>query len=331
MNNRIRRGFTLVELLVVIAIIGVLVALLLPAVQAAREAARRSQCSNNAKQIGLALHNYISAMRTLPMGEMDLPGFSDQSSIAWTGYCWATALLPYMEESGLYEQLDLSSPGYSTPLMGSAQHQRALCTPISTYLCPSSYRPATLNFSAVAAPGEVSPNALTIMEFVGIAGSDRYGTSFGWPSKDGVFYLKSQVRMRHVTDGTSHTMAVGEYSGMCPGQRLGSYSSLRDNDTTWTLGRWSTLGPNSGDEYSTWSVRTVAHPPNSPYYYKSSSDLGDAPTAQRIARAALKSNHPGGLHVTLVDGSVHFISDEVDLEVIKNLADKADGNVDANF
>jgi prepilin-type N-terminal cleavage/methylation domain-containing protein len=321
---RHRIGFTLVELLVVITIIGILIALLLPAVQAAREAARRAQCANNVKRIGLAMHNYLATHDVFPFGEGDLPGWND--SVPWTGYPWATLILPHLEQQPLYDQLDMSKYGYGhEPASPNDRHYAALCTVVAAYLCPSSGHATTFNYDASAA----AYNKYGMLEFVGIAGSDRAG----FPSKTGTFYMKSTTRAADVRDGLSNTMIVGEYSGLAPGQNYSPTQGLTDNDTVWCLGLYAFGEPNNGSDGGTWSVRTVAHTPNTAWYTRRSSETWmDPPNPPKtVTRAALKSSHPGGIHVLLGDGAATFIGNGIDLTVYKDFADRDDGHPPGSF
>lgn len=306
-------GFTLVELLVVIAIIGVLVALLLPAVQSAREAARRSQCQNNLRQIGLAMQNYVSAKGTFPNGEQGLP--SDTSSSTFTGYPWASLILPYFEQGNIYNQIDFKLPGYNFPtLTGPPGHVAALKSLIAEYRCPSSGHSWNYNFNNMA----VDSNEIGVLEYVGIAGSDRRG----YPSDQGMMYLDSKVAYRQIEDGSSNTMVIGEYSDLAPGQVFNG-GSLGDNDTTWNLGRWATTTTNTNNELGTWSVRTVAYLPNTSWYWPCTDCA--KPLGHRVTRASLKSSHVGGVHAAFADGSVQVVSSDIDINVFKNMADRSDG------
>jgi prepilin-type N-terminal cleavage/methylation domain-containing protein len=323
-----KAAFTLVELLVVITIIGILIALLLPAVQAAREAARRMQCANNLKQIGLGLHSYLSASDAFPIGEQ--PG-----SHGGYGGAWATVILPYLELQPLYDQLDRSFDTYyygSGMPAGPATHQAALCTVVDAYLCPSSGHAKTYNYDAVRSPNTLgfSHNDYGMLEYVGIAGSNRtppypLGGTVTSPfstSIYGTLYLNSKIDASAIRDGLSNTMIVGEYSGLATGQVFSSSGSLRDNDATWGLGANA-----SGADHG-YSVRTVGFPPNSQVYWKSGSCCVECeqPFPLSPQQSALKSSHPGGIQATMADGSVLFIGNGIDIELFKDLADRDDGH-----
>lgn len=336
--NRSPAAFTLVELLVVITIIGILVALLLPAVQAAREAARRMQCGNNMKQIGLGLHNYMAAWETFPPGEMDPP---TNSAVSWNpmGTGWAVAILPHLELQPLYDQLDgLTYGGYCEPVAGPIPHQAALCTVVNVYKCPSSGHANTYNWSPTRTPNGdgFSPDDFGVLEYVGISGSNRKPPLYdpalgalGTYSKNGTFYRNVAIGAAEVRDGLSNTMVVGEYSGLAPGQVFTSRGSLMSNDVVWCEG-----GEHVGTSW-TYVVRTVTHPPNTAWYgqwgpvcAECDPPLGD-PT--NTNEAALKSSHPCGIHVLLGDGAVQFLGNGIDLEIYKDLADREDGHSPRSF
>ena len=160
----------------VITIIGILIALLLPAVQAAREAARRLQCANNVKQIGLALHNYMAAIGSFPPGEQ----YEAIQVSGDYGPTWAVSILPYMELQPLFDNIAPQSPTFAVPtLKGPLSHQAAICTQIAAYRCPSSSHAKKFNYYAAGTPEDVpdgygfSTNDLGLLEYVGIAGSNR--------------------------------------------------------------------------------------------------------------------------------------------------------------
>lgn len=326
-----RTGFTLVELLVVIAIIGVLIALLLPAVQAAREAARRTQCSNNVKQIALALHNYHDAHRIFPPGESKLTDGNP-------GHAWSGQIIPYLEQATL--TIDYNYSGY--PFSWASlppQHYKALATVIPTYLCPSSGHAPTMNYDGVPEPGLLPPNtgstpqallnAIGMLEYHGIAGSNRIMVPIaptpgaGTTSNQGILYPFSKVRFKHITDGTSKTLIVGEYSHVTENQKFNSWGGLGDSDGTWDIGSWPD---------NTYACKTIAFPPLTAYFWPApDTSIAPGPITQTITRAALKSGHPGGIHVAFADGSVRFLAAEINLETYRNLADRADGNTGGDY
>jgi len=324
-------GFTLVELLVVIAIIGVLVALLLPAVQSARESARRIQCLNNCKQIGLALQNYYAAKQSFPPGEMTLKN-SD------TGHAWSAYILPHIEQGNL--NIDFKISGFPRQTSGWAAmtptQYRYLANPIPMYKCPSSGHAPTMNYDGYPELGLVPPNtgstpyalanATGILEYQGIAGSSRapleyiQGTSGGRTSKLGVLYPGSSTSTHDIEDGTSNTMIVGEYSDVTELQYFNGFESLGDNDASWDLGGWLD---------TTYATKTINYVPETPAFWKFFgiySPQNGPRIINTIAEAALKSGHVDGISVVMADGSSRFISVAIDRPIYQNLADRADGN-----
>lgn len=190
MISSVRKGFTLVELLVVIAIIGILIALLLPAVQAAREAARRMQCTNNLKQIGLALHNYHGTYKTFPpsviWGYPNTPEYQLGVLPAPYHHTWCTAILPFMEQQSLYDTVDFRLPAWNQPIVG---------TQVSGLRCPS-------DSGGLNQPADTSGIAIT-----------NYPGSMGyhwWSTQGGVFNIEKITKMADIADGTSNSIMVAE-------------------------------------------------------------------------------------------------------------------------
>ncbi|MBV8488715.1 MAG: DUF1559 domain-containing protein, partial [Planctomycetaceae bacterium] len=227
-TDRFTRGFTLIELLVVIAIIAVLIALLLPAVQSAREAARRIQCCNNLKQIGIALHNYHDAIGAFPMGyAASIQASSSQLINGATdtapGWGWMTMILPQLEQGPLFSAVNFSLP------VEAAQNTTVIRTMITTYLCPSDSTSGPFQILNAAgnviqvtdASGNVitdaSGNALTVTaapaSYAACVGGNETDTVTGI-NKDGlgkgVFFRNSRIRIADIADGTSQTIAVEE-------------------------------------------------------------------------------------------------------------------------
>ena len=235
MNQNRRRGFTLIELLVVIAIIAVLIALLLPAVQSAREAARRAQCTNNLKQIGLALHNYHTAMDRFPMGVSKNPLWGPGDTDGqwgygrWTGWSAQALLLGYMDQNPLYNAANFAlGPGASGGLLGSYPNSTVYNTVINSFLCPS------------------DPNA-------NFDRSNSYFASFGSTTyqspvtTSGMFAVWNSYGIRDCTDGTSNTIAFAE---SLTGQDLGGFGYGGQQNTgaggTQYRGNVITNAPNPG-------------------------------------------------------------------------------------
>jgi prepilin-type N-terminal cleavage/methylation domain-containing protein/prepilin-type processing-associated H-X9-DG protein len=194
------RAFTLIELLVVIAIIAVLVALLLPAVQQAREAARRTQCKNNLKQIGLALHNYHEAHNTFPPAYIASAPYVDGATDTKPGWGWATSILPFLDQGTIYNSINFSYP------LQDSRNTSLIQKLIPGYLCPSDLTPNG-PFAIADSSGNMVAMAAA-SSFSASVGSDASSTTDA--TGDGIFYRNSRTRMSDITDGTSTTIMVGE-------------------------------------------------------------------------------------------------------------------------
>lgn len=195
-----RRAFTLVELLVVIAVIGILMALLLPAVQAARESARRTQCVNSLKQIGIASHHYHDAMRSFPPGYCAAAPYVDGAADTTPGWGWAAFLLPHLEQRPVYE-----ASNFSLPIEHPA-NARSVRTWIASYICPSDIAPET----PYAVP-DASGNTVALaapLSYAACVGSDASGVADA--TGCGILYRNSGTRFADILDGTSVTILAGE-------------------------------------------------------------------------------------------------------------------------
>ncbi len=274
-------GFTLVELLVVIAIIGILIALLLPAVQAAREAARRMNCSNNLKQIGIALHNYHDSMGQFPSGFIVGPRADPQ-------WGWAALVLPYIEQGAVHEALNVKKQSLlaTITLAGTnASVDEALKTLISGYRCPSDTADDYVAGNASATPAERVWDNYTppVANYVGNAGLYHIPAAANTPPNNGVLFANSLIAFRDILDGTSNVFAVGERADKCmrgPATWLGAHTMVNDHN-----GFYFTVG-------------NAINPVNAP--------------AQQDCRNGFSSPHPGGAMFVFCDGSVHFLSETID-------------------
>ncbi len=281
-----KRGFTLVELLVVIAIIGVLVALLLPAVQAAREAARRSSCNNNLKQLGLAMHNHHDTFREFPAGADNGPANEEM-------WGFGAHILPFIEQENLYDQLMVSRQTLNATLDVSALRP-LVQTKLDAFICPSD--PGNHLMS-----GPLNSN--TGRNFAGNAGlpgtfrvgkSNYIAVAGLWDVADvnnnGVLYRGSSTRFSDITDGTSNTFMIGERNQFC-------------NQGAWVGNRNVTGGGPQGADYTLGFVaRPVNHANNDAHH----------------CTEGFASEHPGGALFCLADGSVQFIPDTIEFRMVQS-------------
>jgi prepilin-type N-terminal cleavage/methylation domain-containing protein/prepilin-type processing-associated H-X9-DG protein len=305
-----RKGFTLVELLVVIAIIGVLVALLLPAVQAAREAARRMSCSSNLRQLGIALHNYHDTMNCLPVARNPYPLVHSALS----------RILPYLEQGNVERLVDFAQP------LSSPVNATALETPIKLFVCQSD-----------GARGHVPGSIQAGTNYVVNNGSGTVG--FGLiASGDGLF-TQTPVAFREITDGLSHTAAISESilgngansTGPTPIDPHREVLEVPGGNDPTPASCHAASGVWSGQRGAKW---LDGHYGNSLYnhYYSPNSatwDCGNASHNKGLSTA--RSRHPGGVNLLLCDGSVRNVANGVTLTVWRAIATRAGGEVVTDF
>lgn len=322
-HSRVTRiGFTLVELLVVIAIIGILVGLLLPAVQAAREAARRMQCSNNLKQIGLSVHNYMSTYKE----KLPNAGFSRVGGYP-NDYSPLAKLLPYCEQTNLYNLVDyslnLGHPAFQ-PL--PPQIEVVADTEISFFLCPSDPAPAV----------SIEPYQ-NMFSYAGCnyAANQGDGVDDGsnpiHPSNrgNGLFWCDADTKLADCTDGTSNTIGFAE-STRGPGQdTTGENNDVRQFRMPGTWAAVAAPAPYANTEgyrLISWMRGVVPFGPVMNGFLPPNSPVPDALTGSSKVTAT-RSYHTGGVQVGLMDGSVHFISDGIDLQVYRGAWTASGGEV----
>ncbi|WP_339749939.1 DUF1559 domain-containing protein [uncultured Rubinisphaera sp.] len=341
-HSRRLSGFTLIELLVVIAIIAILVALLLPAVQQAREAARRSSCKNNLKQIGLALHNYHDVYNTFP------PGATWTQDQNW-GSSFLVSLLPYVEESAAYDQINFDVwPGWATnfPVYNGLM--------VDTYKCPSSPLPKWRErdnvkllipdyvglAGATVGPGPVDADNNNILDGTSnVTISGRVGRDGARASlivnnnrieMNGILHYQSSVQFKDIIDGSSNTMIVAEQS---------DFGDLQtDIRSGWNWGGWmgcancwdrANLGHFDGAHTANITTLHLNWPPGSKPQRDSHAFLGAG--GEGPGNLPIQSAHSGGFQAVLADGSVKFLSNNLDIGTAFNLADRRDKNVVGEF
>ncbi|GAB4140848.1 MAG: DUF1559 domain-containing protein [Planctomycetaceae bacterium] len=293
MSLRARRGFTLIELLVVIAIIAILIALLLPAVQQAREAARRSTCKNNLKQIGIALHNYHETFGMFPMG-----GYRHRNNSNNEGWGWGAYILPQLEQEVLFNSMNVNGRRLTQMLRNNGPNGRRLAqTKLAVFVCPTDPD----SRSGLMDGGRM--NGGTGRHFRGDSGIPRsfrvaksnYVANCGyfdvdWTRNDGVLFMNSSIRFRDIQDGTTNTFLIGERNRRCA-------------HGAW-VGNRNPLG--GGPQGCDYTLGKVSRP------------LNEASNASHRCVEGFASDHTGGAHFLFCDGKVYFISENINFRNVRN-------------
>jgi prepilin-type N-terminal cleavage/methylation domain-containing protein/prepilin-type processing-associated H-X9-DG protein len=304
-RSRRAHGFTLIELLVVIAVIGVLIALLLPAVQSARASARRTQCTNNLKQIGLAMHNYHASLNVFPPGYISLTvGNQPNGNEVGPGWGWGTMLLNALEQGPLFSATNFNLP-ITDPSARTVRESN-----LSVFLCPSSVGSGPV----LLADSSNNPllGDLSAGQYIASAGQFEPGDSPA--DNNGVFYRNSRISLRDITDGSSLTLMVGERS-----RNLA--------DATWVGAVASAVVCTNPQ----WPVRNC-EPSNVLVLGHTGPVVGeqpwvDVPNYKGAGADDFWSLHPGGCNFLFCDGSVRFIKETVNPTVFSSLATRASGEI----
>jgi prepilin-type N-terminal cleavage/methylation domain-containing protein/prepilin-type processing-associated H-X9-DG protein len=308
-NDIRRKAFTLVELLVVIAVIGTLVALLLPAVQSARESARRASCVNHLKQLALTAHQYHDAAHSFPPGlvavDADAGNFSNANNL------WI-AMFEYLEEVNLRRRWD--EVDYRKNIGESRDATAAQVVPV--LICPSDVLPMSVHHLVLDGDYAWMSGIYGLASYGGSGGTRSFGgTETPPPSEDGVFYIESRVRLTDITDGSAKTLLVGERSHDDP-----EYDRLT-----------AELDPAMGP-LASWGAWAAAYNANTaqadlllsaavPLNYRVPLGSGEADwTWEENRLCAFGSEHPGGANFAIADGSVRFVADSIALEVLQALS-----------
>jgi prepilin-type N-terminal cleavage/methylation domain-containing protein/prepilin-type processing-associated H-X9-DG protein len=333
-----RLGFTLVELLVVIAIIGILTALLLPAIQSAREAARRMTCQNNLKQFGIALHRHVEAKKCFPSGA-ESRAYAKVPTTPYTFYRWSALvrLMPYLEETTAYSVLDLTQPLYGIDLKVTLTNRPGVAQTVPLFLCPSDrQQPVASGFGPT-----------------NYATCTGRGTGGGMPFKtDGIFYINSETTTAQIADGLSHTAAMSESilgegaaplydaSRVDPRTTYAFVNSVPLTDAACLKARIWNFSDLRGFSWANGEYRCTLYNhkwgPNSPQVDSVSSQMvgmaGDNSAILTWQYAcygwrSARSRHRGGVNVLMADGSGCFYTDDIDLATWQALSTREDGEL----
>ncbi|GAA4436221.1 DUF1559 domain-containing protein [Bremerella cremea] len=310
-----RNGFTLVELLVVIAIIGVLIALLLPAVQQAREAARRIQCTNNLKQLSLSLHNYHDTVGTFPPGWIYFQEGRGANTLGRASWGWGSFLLPYIEQNALYDQLQVGTVGLGVANFDLTQ------TLLPAYVCPSDnpdpivvnggFRFGASNYSGVLGRYDTAQSGAAWSPALSSSSNPFYGRTDSQMATyqfEGVLGPGRGIRFADITDGTSNTLAIGEKSQL-HGNQMGVWAGTRlDKCANCSTG-------------AVFAITGVVD-------FAINEDGGNNGFQEE---RVFTSRHPGGAIFALSDGSTTFLPETIDMTTYLRLGQRNDGQVVGNY
>lgn len=335
-----RAGFTLIELLVVIAIVGLLVALLLPAVQSAREAARRTQCVNNLKQIGLGLHNFHDTENSFPHGERNLP-----TNPGW-GWCWRAFMLAFLQEGSLYSEFQ---PLFALNSWDPANQGPVLKHVSPVWRCPTS--PHTVNLDwwwwnmSPMRPSYTGIAGATNLAFAGTGYTESrelWSSAGGWMTAGGVLLINQKVRLRDLVDGSSNTLIVSEQSGVLV-TAAGLPTDIGAGHEGPAIGcvrRVPLMGPGMNPSPSgfdrVFSLTSIRYGVNRKTGWSDpggngAGDCAGTGVCQNFgANIPLNSEHPGGVNALFCDGSVHFLSERLPVGTLASLATR-DDRLPTNF
>ncbi|MDZ4686429.1 MAG: DUF1559 domain-containing protein [Planctomycetaceae bacterium] len=309
-----RRAFTLIELLVVIAIIAILIALLLPAVQQAREAARRTQCRNNLKQLGLALHNYHDNFNVFPMGFSDV--VAGNAERIGSGWSWATHILPHIDQAPLYNQFNFNTTPYAcvscaAPITGN---QALVGTPLAAFSCPSDVKPSrdANNGGAADTANGAGTAAIATSSYMGCRGAfngifcTEVGTAVTVDARNnGLLIVNGSRRMRDITDGTSNAFAIGEVRWIPLITDINGATNVGSR-RQFVYGNVTTAGgPRCTNNGSTNNGPDL-------HLRAAHQKLNGPPLAASNLHRNFHSTHVGGGHFLMGDGAVRFLSENID-------------------
>ena len=358
-------GFTLIELLVVIAIIAVLIGLLLPAVQAAREAARRAQCTNNLKQVGLGVHSFHNIQQTLPNMSFCGGGCEDTNPgmqnifYRFRHYPVAFELLPYMEQNVLYNQFNLNLAATSTVLTGNSSgkaNAQLAAAPLPILLCPSMPPPLNPVYADYASYGWNRGNS-DVRSPAQPGDINKPGQSYGFTVSDGVFISRMDAGLdyatgqalaaRHaadptwwqddnsyrigftaITDGLSNTIAAGDMHNNLKGYTTTTVNGVSIGTTPVPSGGPVAWASSGGDYYSEGRTTVPMNTLVGPYYSRTITDpAGLHDILFKSPIYSFRSAHPGGCNFLLCDGSVRFIKQTINMTAYRALGSRNGGEV----
>jgi prepilin-type N-terminal cleavage/methylation domain-containing protein/prepilin-type processing-associated H-X9-DG protein len=346
MRSHGRSAFTLIELLVVIAIIGVLIALLLPAIQKVREAANRAKCISNLKQIGIGMHHYHDVFNLLPPGKGPVAGMPPAAMPRWSPHA---RLLPYIEESNLYAQLNFNYPpdmadmtgatGGCKPFTNPNGINMACLTPVKIFICPSDPAPQQQTGpNGLTYPGNNYWGNMGTMTFMCDQGDEpsQHSTVAPTAKADGIFYMQSKVGFRDILDGLSNTAMFSEHlriGGLTKRANMYLIPNTTTLDTTHNTCQG--LDPNMDPPICSGVSRCWALGETccSLYNHVSAPNgwtCGGIPFPGSMVNMAMdvpaSSAHPNGVNILLCDGSARFVSNDIDLAIWRALGTRNGGD-----